>query len=578
MHSLRPFRVRSSLAVALTFVLLAVACGTRVPDRDVRAALAAHGGGAVLGAGAPKDAGTQGKGRGGQNGPGRRGGGKGHQGGPKGGGGSGPSSTTGGQGSGGSGPASGGHNGGGSGPSARGGGSGPSSTRGGPHKAGHRGGGGSPRSTPGPGGHRGGGKGGKGHHDGGGPGPSPGATQGPRTCHGGATDTGVTSTSIETGASYAESSLIPGLFRPAIDAVQAYFSMVNRAGGVCGRKIDFKSYNDELNAQAYQENVRHLVEDDKVFALVGSLSAADSGGCSYMSHEQPPEGAPDIGTFALSYCRAQSGNHYSPVGSLKKGIYGCCGEWNFLRKRFGYTKPASHYLDVEISRDQGLAVVDSLVRQLHLSGRDDVYQGEHSPAQFDYSGDVIRMQQAGVDAVWSSMDLNNDVKMIRAICQQEWRPKVIHLESSSYDPALIQRVGAQCIESQNIWVRTNMLPFNEKGNHELSLYLSTLHSYCPDCQPTPFGLEGWLTAKLFVEALDKAGADLTRARLYSALDSVRNWTGGGVMGPITPSERLIFSCNYMLRVRANGFFRESGLECGPFYRSGDYDGPPVYRG
>ena len=385
---------------------------------------------------------------------------------------------------------------------------------------------------------------------------------------------GVTGRSILAGASYAESSLIPGQFRPAIDAIRAYFDMVNRSGGVCGRKLYFRFYNDGLNANAYEQNVRHLIEQDHVFALVGSLSAADSGGCNYMKGQQPPKGAPDIGTFALSYCRAQAPNYYGPVGSLKPGIYGCCEEWRFLESRFHFHKPAVHYLDVQISHDEGMEVVDALVRTLHLHGRGDVYQSQHSPAQFDYTGDVVNMRNAGVDGVWSSMDLNNDVKLVRAICQQNWRPKVIHLEISAYDPSFIQRVGGSCIKSQNIWMRSVFPTFSD-SNREIQLYVRTLRSFCGSCQPSIFGMEGWLSAKLFADQVAGLGRDVTRARLYSALNSVRDWTGGGVMGPVTPSRRIIYHCNYMIHVTSRGFSRQSGLLCGHFYRSGDYHGGPV---
>jgi len=384
----------------------------------------------------------------------------------------------------------------------------------------------------------------------------------------------VTSNAIKVGASYAESSLIPGEFRPAIDAVGAYLDSVNRSGGVCGRGFQFVYYNDGLNAQTYDQNVRRLVQDDGVFALLGSLSAADSGGCSYMQSQGPPEGVPDVGSFPLSYCRGQAPNFTSPVGSLKPNIYGCCAEWSFLEKRYGFSHPAVHYLDIAISHDEGLEVVDSLVRALHLSGRDDVYQGEHSAAQFDYTGDVIQMQQDGVESVWSSMDLNNDIKLVRAACQQQWHPKLIHLEVSSYDPSLQERIGSDCVASQNIWMRSVFPPFTS-SNPEIRRYVSTLRSYCRSCSPTTFGMEGWLSAEMFVSAVKAIGPDVTRSALFQQLDSLRNWTAGGVMGPVTPSERIPYGCNYMLHVTTDGFEQGSGLLCGPFYRSGDYTGPPV---
>jgi hypothetical protein len=176
--------------------------------------------------------------------------------------------------------------------------------------------------------------------------------------------------------------------------------------------------------------------------------------------------------------------------------------------------------------------------------------------------------------VWSSMDLNNDVKLVKAICQQGWHPKVIHLEVSSYDPSLQGRIGSQCVGSQNIWMRSVFAPFTS-SNAEIRRYVATLKGYCPGCAPTTFGMEGWLSAEMFVNAVRAVGGNLTRQALYRQLDGLRNWTAGGAMGPVTPSTRFPYHCNYMLHVTTSGFQQGSGLLCGPFYRAGDYSGHPV---
>ena len=47
------------------------------------------------------------------------------------------------------------------------------------------------------------------------------------------------------------------------------------------------------------------------------------------------------------------------------------------------------------------------------------------------------------------------------------------------------------------------------------------------------------------------------------------------MGPNTPSDRLIYHCNFLIHVRSDGFFQERDLACGEFYASGDHTGPAV---
>jgi ABC-type branched-subunit amino acid transport system substrate-binding protein len=397
-----------------------------------------------------------------------------------------------------------------------------------------------------------------------------GGTASTRLDNGGATDVGITATSVTIGGSIAVGGPLPGQFLPGAEGLTAYVRTLNEQGGVYGRQLLYHYHDDALNRDTFRSNMAHLIGEDKVFALVGSLSAADDGACGHIGK------VPDIGTFALSYCRGQAPNHYGPMGSLKQNIYGCCAEWGWLRDQFGYTTPAAQYLtDLPISQNQGLAVVDGLVRTLKLRSRNDVHQGAQRATQPDYNGEVLRMQGNDVDAVFSSMDLPSNVRMLRAMCQQGFRPKVVHLEISTYDASFFQRVGANCIESQNVYIRTPHLPFQRTDNAEMRAYLSAMKRYFPDSRPSTFGIEGWLAGKLFAEGLRSAGPRATRAKLYTALDGIQDWTGGGLKGPTTPSERTIYHCNIMLHLETGDFAAKTDFLCGNFYRSEDFTGPAV---
>ena len=93
------------------------------------------------------------------------------------------------------------------------------------------------------------------------------------------TETGVTANTVTIGASFPLSGpassygVIPVGFK-------AYISYINsRKGpdgkrGVGGRQIVFKYYDDGYNPANSVQNVRKLVEEDKVFAVVGALGTA----------------------------------------------------------------------------------------------------------------------------------------------------------------------------------------------------------------------------------------------------------------------------------------------------------------
>src|SRR3954447_26027808 len=91
-----------------------------------------------------------------------------------------------------------------------------------------------------------------------------------------ATETGVTATTIKIGGTYPLSGPA-SLYATIPAAMKAYFSYVNsRKGpdgkrGVYGRQIVFTYKDDQYSPPQAVQLTRGLVEQDKVFAVVGSL-------------------------------------------------------------------------------------------------------------------------------------------------------------------------------------------------------------------------------------------------------------------------------------------------------------------
>ena len=50
-------------------------------------------------------------------------------------------------------------------------------------------------------------------------------------------------------------------------------------------------------------------------------------------------------------------------------------------------------------------------------------------------------------------------------------------------------------------------------------------------------MEGYLAAKTLVEGLRRAGPDLTRAKLITALETLSNWDAGGPRISFSPDSR-----------------------------------------
>ena len=99
------------------------------------------------------------------------------------------------------------------------------------------------------------------------------ATDAPTTTIG-ISDPGVTDDTIKIGGSATLSGPTASIGIEAVGAAGAYFDLINQRGGINGRKIDFITYDDLGDSTQYLANVKKLIEQDKVVALVTGFGDA----------------------------------------------------------------------------------------------------------------------------------------------------------------------------------------------------------------------------------------------------------------------------------------------------------------
>lgn len=80
---------------------------------------------------------------------------------------------------------------------------------------------------------------------------------------------GVTETTVTVGNTAAISGAYAPVGAPYNAGIKAYFEKVNEAGGINGREIKFVHQDDEFDPAKGKAALQSLVEDEKVFALVG---------------------------------------------------------------------------------------------------------------------------------------------------------------------------------------------------------------------------------------------------------------------------------------------------------------------
>ncbi len=102
-------------------------------------------------------------------------------------------------------------------------------------------------------------------------------------------DPGITSSSITIGGTFPLTG-VASLYKTIPAAEAAYFAYVNDHGGVNGRKINFDIKDDAYDPSKTVPLTQQLVEQDKVFAVFGSLGTAPNlATWSYLNQNKVPQ-------------------------------------------------------------------------------------------------------------------------------------------------------------------------------------------------------------------------------------------------------------------------------------------------
>jgi branched-chain amino acid transport system substrate-binding protein len=359
---------------------------------------------------------------------------------------------------------------------------------------------------------------------------------------------GVTAHRIVVGGIASLTGPLPADFAPILDGVRAYLDMVDAAGGVNGRTIDFAyGLDDESNGEQDAVQARTLVQADKVFAVVG-VGTPNFAGASYLAANNVP-------TF---------GYNVNPQWSSGPSLFGSQGSYI----NFEHPGPEPAYLAEQLhakrigiisynvtQSDQGCIGIANDMRKfgLHVSFED----LSVVPPAVDLSADVTRMKQAGVDFVASCLDLAGNLVLSRTL-RGSGLGSVSQYWLDGYDEGAIQRDASLM---NGVWLLVGHVPFESGVSQpakyaEMALYLRELKRYFPGDLPGEASLAGWTSADMFVTGLRAIGPDVTRQRLIAAINAMGGYTGG-LVAPIDwhveHSQDGPIDCNVFLHVKAGHF-------------------------
>lgn len=367
----------------------------------------------------------------------------------------------------------------------------------------------------------------------GGPNPTSGPSAGPGQPNY-ASDVGVTKDTIKIGQLFTRGgSFGPDAFTPASYGVKAYFADLNRRGGINGRRVVLAECDDKGSGSANVECARKLADQEKVFALVGTI-AYDYDGASYLNGKGVPDvaGQP-IGTHYDTYPHLFNmyGSPYPRDGKTvgwKNKLYGGSEAYRSYRLKYGIKKAAVVYYGIEASQRYGQAIADFLRTNEKL----EVMVCEINFALPNYDRCVLDMKANGVTAVWDAIDGNGNANLCKAMEDNGYIPQVkaSTIQTFTAEAGELFSESPECLN--HVFVDHKSRPYFETGTASVKAFRDAMKRYFPgrESKMAQWTFEGWIGAHWFTEAATRCGAALTRRCLEAFFDT-KKYTAGGMMVP-----------------------------------------------
>lgn len=362
--------------------------------------------------------------------------------------------------------------------------------------------------------------------------------------NGGATDIGVTENSITVGTVADLSGPVPGLFQGAVIGTQAYFAKVNAEGGVYGRQIKVQVADGQLDCG--QNKSQHAALQSKVFAFVGSFSLYDDCGQEALEGKNVPDVHNALGAKA-----AKSPNNFS-IQPLPQGWR--TGPLQYWKSKFGdrFTKIGTIWAN---AGGAGATWVGTRAAIESLGGKV-LYDRGFGPTDTDFTADIVQMRNEGVQMIYiSASDAPTFARIVKAARQQrvDWP---IVAGGIHYDEGFIKQAGSA---AEGVWGDQQFAMFFSPEDAANIPAVKDFQTWTARVAPGKkrdlFGVFGWSSAALFVEALKKAGPQAKRDTLLAELRKVKSFDAGGVIAPANPADKKPPTCYVLNKIEGGKFVR-----------------------
>jgi ABC-type branched-subunit amino acid transport system substrate-binding protein len=367
----------------------------------------------------------------------------------------------------------------------------------------------------------------------------------------GSTDTGVTDTAIQVGTiADVGWSVAPGLLQPIFDGADAFVDWCNAAGGINGRELKLDKRDSAYSN--YLPQVKTSCTSD--LALVGSMGILDDTGVDAW------EGCGLLNfTAATVGSKAANAKLMYPMTPIPADQQTIGGFHLFFDQHPEWAAAVGSLYANGAAGDREQHTYNEAIANI---GGKVVYTAEYTQTTSNWTPYVQAMKKAGVKFLFLNDTANVTAGIEQAMATLNWYPEIQISPSQLYDETTLQLAGKNI---KNYYTYIPTTPFEAAAQvPAVQQYLDLLQKYAPKAKKTFFGATAFSAWLLFAEAVKSCGSNVTRTCISDFVATQKEWTGGGLQGPIDPAANTASQCFIVMKVEADKFTQAYPSELGKY--------------
>ena len=352
--------------------------------------------------------------------------------------------------------------------------------------------------------------------------------------------TGVSPSEVKIGMSAAFKGAIAGLGVDYYRGAQALFEEVNSRGGVGGRKVQLVPLDDGYDPATTVRNTIRLLEEQSVFTLMNYVGSVNITRTLPLLRQYRDRGV--VVTGVLSGAQPQREEPYSEQvfnvrASYRRESMALVDEfWKAGARKFGVFYQIDAF---------GRSGWDGVARGLAQRGATIAAEATYRRgAKFgeDMAPALEHLKSAGVDVVVMAAVYQSAAGFIAAARASGWNVPIANISpvgSEAMLGLLLQEGTKSGKDLTTRLVNSQITPSPEEtalpGVREYRELIEKWDPKIPAALVDPDykgpkvsynGIEGFVNAKVVLEAVRRSGPDLTRSRFRASLESLAGWDPG----------------------------------------------------